>query len=298
MAELNRVVDEMRLAGRYLVVPFAFALIVRIVLEPGLASSAPLWLTANAALLLAVLGATRWLSLLNLDHPRWHAAVLFVLGINGGYQATGHFMQAAHGWRADDWLWAADRALLGGQDAQARMAWLNLPGVNDVLSASYLFFLILLPLVSFYYVAFARPDALARYWRGLMAVYGIGFAGYLLLPAAGPYLHHPQALVPLQHGWISGPLHDFIASQSTGVDVWPSLHCAVTLYILLWLLQAAPRLGRALLIPSALVVVSTMAMQYHYLIDVLCGTALAFAAMAVARPMEKPDDKSLVAELR
>lgn len=272
----------MQSAANRFVLPIFFTLIIRLALEPVIAVRAPLWLLAN----LAILGVLVMLSHLPLGtgsrRQHWQAAILFIVGINGGYQATGRFMRAGGGWRADNGLHAFDIHLLGGQDAQAWLAPLYASWLTDIMALAYVFFLVLLPLTSLYYVIGASDETRAQYWRGLMTVYGWGLAGYFLLPAAGPYLHHPQTLTPLVHGWISGPIHAFIAQQTTGVDVWPSLHCAGALYIALWLWRMAPGFGRMVAIPCVLVIISTMYLQYHYFIDVVCGCILACVAARIS----------------
>lgn len=275
--------DALRQASLRFTVPVLGGLILRLILEPQLAGRAP---SLGVAVLLIAAGIAvldRFPLGTGARRLRWHAGLLFLFAINAGYQSTGRFMRTGAGWRADDLLHFIDIALLGGRDVQSWLSLFNQPWLTDLLAVCYAFFLVLLPVVSLYYVFAADTGSVGRYWRGLMTVYGAGFAGYLLLPAAGPYLHHPQELMPLAHGVVSAPIHAFIAQQSTGVDVWPSLHAAVTLYIQLWLWREVPRLGRLLALPSLLVVLSTMYLQYHYFIDVLCGVALAWVAARQAR---------------
>lgn len=284
MDALNRQLSAtLHRAGWIYAAPVALALAVRLAMEPALALRAPGWL---AMLLLSLALIVNLYRLTEKLHPGrravWQAGLLFLLAINVGYQSVGRFMKEAGGWRADALLWRVDRFALDGRDAQTWLApWIS-PGLSDLLSLAYVFFLILLPLISLFYILYGHPSSRGRYWLGMMTVYGPGFAGYLLLPAAGPYLHHPGQLPALQNGLVSGPIHAFIAGQSTGVDVWPSLHCAVTLYIQAWLWRAAPAWGRALLPATLLVIVSTLYLQYHYFIDVLCGAALAWLGAWVA----------------
>ncbi len=272
MDELSK---DLSRASRFYVMAVSAALLMRLFLEPSAISLAPALLAVLVLMLLMLV-------VLNGTPPTWQAGGLFVLGINGGYQAVGRFMHEAGGWRADPLLLQTDRFLLGGMDVQTHLSALNQPWINDVLALSYAFFLVLLPLVSIYYIFSGRPDARGRFWLGLMTVYGLGFAGYLLLPAAGPYQFDPQALPVLSHGFVSAPIYAFIANHSTGVDVWPSLHCAVTVYIQFWLWREAPKYGQVLLPISFLVVLSTMALQFHYFIDVLCGLALAAMSARIA----------------
>lgn len=279
---MAKLTEPMQRAANHFIFPICITLVIRLALEPGIALRAPGWLLINLAILALMAGLTRLPLGNGSKRLHWQAAILFVVGINCGYQATGRFLHAAGGWRADTLLHATDIMLLGGRDAQAWLAPFYAPWLTDVMALAYVFFLILLPLTSLYYVVAASDEQRSHYWLGLMTVYGWGLAGYFLLPAAGPYLHHPQLTAPLQHGWVSAPIHAFIAQQTTGVDVWPSLHCAGALYIALWLWRAAPRFGRLVTIPCALVIISTMYMQYHYFIDVVCGCILACVAARFA----------------
>ena len=66
----------------------------------------------------------------------------------------------------------------------------------------------------------------------------------------------------------------------TGMDVFPSLHTALPLFITAFLWRDGRRLAAILLAPVSLgIVVSTVFLRYHYGVDVLAGMLLA-AAMA------------------
>jgi membrane-associated phospholipid phosphatase len=270
-------------AGLFYAVPVTAALAARLAMEPDAVIRAPLSL-AGLLLSLILIVSLPWLTRNQppARRPVWQAGMLFVLAVNVGYQSIGLFMKQAGGWHADALIWHADRFLLGGRDAQTWLAaWIS-PSMSDVLTLAYVFFLILLAMVSLFYIFYGHHVSRGRYWLGLMTVYGLGYAGYLLLAASGPYLDHPGRLPPLRQGLISGPLYAFVTRHNSGVDAWPSLHCAVTLYIQVWLWRVAPTWGRMLLPVTLLVILSTLYLQYHYFIDVLCGILLAWLGARIA----------------
>jgi membrane-associated phospholipid phosphatase len=79
-------------------------------------------------------------------------------------------------------------------------------------------------------------------------MYLVGFAGYLLVPAGGPYIAFPEVFAYPVHGG------------------------AMT----------------ALLAPIILaLVVATLYLRYHYGIDVLCGIALAAAVLTLIQRYRK-----------
>jgi membrane-associated phospholipid phosphatase len=141
-------------------------------------------------------------------------------------------------------------------------------------------------------IGHARRDleTAKKLFAGLFTIYGIGFLGYTLLPAGGPWV----ALAERYQGPLAGGpltrLHDWIVVNGTnGVDVFPSLHCALTAFALFFDRVHHPSRYRRWLFPIALLWASTIYLRYHYAVDVLAGFALAVAALAPEASREKLD---------
>ena len=118
-------------------------------------------------------------------------------------------------------------------------------------------------------------------------LYGIGFLGYSLVPAAGPWVHMAgEFAVPLTGGWMTELNARVIGAGSNGVDVFPSLHCAVSAYLLVFDWRHRRWRFAAYVLPCIGLWVSTVYLRYHYFIDLVAGFALAAAALAVARRFE------------
>jgi membrane-associated phospholipid phosphatase len=184
--------------------------------------------------------------------------------------------------RYDHRLLALDLRLFGGS-ANVWLERFARPALTELLSACYLLFFPLL-LVSCVRYFFWHKERLEGFFAGLFTVYGVGFLGYLLVPAAGPYLAFPELFdVPLLGGPITRLNQTLVAAGSNRVDVFPSLHCAVSTYILAYSFRHQRREFWLLLLPIAGLCVATLYLRYHYLVDVLSGFLLAGLGLCIAR---------------
>jgi membrane-associated phospholipid phosphatase len=178
-------------------------------------------------------------------------------------------------------LRSVDSALIGDTPS---VLWQNLasPSLTELMSFCYLlFFPYLLLGVTVHFIG--------PVWRctsfvaGLFSLYGIGFLGYTLVPAAGPYLAFSDAFnTPLSAGPLAAWNAALVHMGSTGVDVFPSLHVAVSLFILGFDFQHNKRRFWIFLVPCMGLCCSTLYLRYHYLADVLCGVLLAGCALWIA----------------
>ena len=161
------------------------------------------------------------------------------------------------------------------------------PWPTEVLSLCYsLFFAYLLAATIGWLFA---PAAKARaFYAGLFTLYAIGFAGYISLPALGPYatMHFAH---PVQGFGVTRLLLRIVPFGTNRADAFPSLHCAVTAFILGFdVIAGHRRRATACALPVALLWVSTLALRFHYAVDmaaglVLAGCCLALAAMLLPR---------------
>lgn len=217
------------------------------------------------------------------DLLRWRLRLLFYpLAMNALFQHLRVAIPALRPDLLDAELLAIDEWLLGTTPALSLEAWVR-PWLTDLMSLCYFLFLPYLALSMLYY--FLAPLAMAqRFWAGLFSLYGIGFLGYSLVPAAGPWVHLADRFsVPLEGSWITDLNARLIGAGSNGVDVFPSLHCAVSAYCLLFDRRHKPWRFRIYLVPCVGLWMSTVYLRYHYFIDLVAGFALAAAALAVAR---------------
>ena len=188
-------------------------------------------------------------------------------------------IEALRGGARDDVLIAADRALFG-VDVTVWMQRLVRPWLNDVFFtfyATYYFFALALGLI-----LWARGRATARrYVFTLMVCYYISYAGYFLIPALGPrFTQASEYTVSLLTTPVSRAIADGINSlEKTKLDVFPSGHTMIAVAVLIVAWKRARDVFWFLLPIGTGLVISTVYCRYHYVVDVLAGIALAFAAV-------------------
>ena len=128
----------------------------------------------------------------------------------------------------------------------------------------------------------------AEFALGMISVYAIAHTVYMLVPGYGPvrfladrYEH------PLPSGfWLDAVLN---AVQSGGAqkDIFPSLHTAGPVFLSLFSFRHRDKWPFKYTWPlvaffSANIVIATMFLRWHYLIDVLAGIALSSSAFFLA----------------
>ncbi|MFI3156440.1 MAG: phosphatase PAP2 family protein [Methylococcaceae bacterium] len=212
------------------------------------------------------------------------AAICVALGIgmNVSYQAMAGAVPAVRTARFDAELLALDRWLLGETPSVCLQQWIS-PWLTDLMSACYLLLMPLL-LVSLLRYFFRQRDLLGEFYTGLFTVYGLGFLGYLTIPAAGPWLAYPELFNVQLSGSAVTMLNQMMVEQgSNKVDVWPSLHVAVTLYVLGFAWRHHRFEFWLLLLPVLGLWLATFYLRYHYFVDVVSGLALACFGLYEAR---------------
>lgn len=190
---------------------------------------------------------------------------------------------------ADGALLALDRRLWGGASLPEHMLGWEHPWLSEILSAGYFlfYFVVLLPVVGF---SIRRRGSEARaFFTGLTLMYLLGFAGYVLVPAGGPYMAYPETFpYPPKGGLITAFLVSVVKNGITGMDVFPSLHAGIGTYVLGFFVLGGYRRIALLLAPIVTaLIVATVYLRYHYGIDVLCGLALAAAVLVFVQRYRK-----------
>lgn len=187
-----------------------------------------------------------------------------------------------HPLRADALLERVDLRLFGFNPNLA-LERFSRPFLSDALSFFYL--LSFLPYLAIAFVAYYRGDreTFKRFCAGLFIVYALGFLGYTLWPAVGPYAAMAGRFHgPLASGGLAAAHHAFVVRGTNGIDAFPSLHCALTGYVLYFDRSHAPRRFRLMLMPVALLWIATVYLRYHYVVDVAAGFAVAVIGLWAA----------------
>jgi len=214
---------------------------------------------------------------------RWRVTLVFyAVAMNVAFAGMKTAIPKIHPHSADAALHHLD-SLLVGTNLSLRLQPLVRPLLTDLLSGCYLLFF---PFLAISMIAQLRThmSVLKRFLVGLFTVYGIGFIGYSFVPAAGPGKYLAGAFtVPLDGGYLTVLNELVVAVGSNGADVFPSLHCAVSCFLLFFARRHSPVVFRVALIPCVGLWISTIYLRYHYAVDVVCGFALAALGLWLAR---------------
>jgi membrane-associated phospholipid phosphatase len=162
------------------------------------------------------------------------------------------------------------------------------PLISEFLEFGYFSFYWMLPVVGIVlYAQGWKKDAPGqrpfRLWMDALAIgYVICFTFYLLFPTEGPAhtLGRPTSIV------ISGPFRWLVLliQRYGGVhgNAFPSGHIMAAAISLFAALKWAPRLGRWLIVPFALMCIGAVYDAYHYASDAVAGALLGLIAFAIA----------------
>ena len=173
----------------------------------------------------------------------------------------------------DSLLASIDRAVLG--DVDAFFLSLAQPQFIDFLHVCYMsyFVLIVAPAI----IPFFRGER-AGVREAMATIVGalyLSYLGYFLVPAVGPHHFFPERPAQLD-GWIlGGAMYEaLMAMELRTPDAFPSGHtlASVTALCVAW--RRHRQTFWVILIPATGLVWATMALRYHYVVDVAAAMAL------------------------
>lgn len=270
-----------------------YALVIgRLLLSSGaLASSEAIVWLAFALISIALVMLTRHSS----SDWRWRIRLgAYVVLMNAAYFRLGDVFTATHAVRYDGLLQQMD-TLLFGRPAPLWFDTPPQPGVTELLSFCY-FLLFPYILISCWrqLATFRREPGVARaFFSGLFFIYAVGFIGYLFVPAQGAWLAMPGAFRhSVAGGWMTALNQAVVERGSNRVDVFPSLHVAVSAFILFFDRRFAEWRYRVYLPAAIGLWISTLYLRFHYGVDVVAGALLAVIGLRVAfamAPRRRPD---------
>ncbi len=260
-----------------------------------LATAAVPAVPARTRLHLAVALALLYLSarLLPADHPgplRWFRELLPMIPLLTLFEGLGDVIPAVHPARHDALLALVDTRLLG-PELRSALVHLRLPWpAADLLTLAYASFFVL-PLVFVGALIDRRDPWRHRFLLAVILTFLVSYAGYLLVPASGPrFFDGAAAWQALPRGLVGGPIrHVLDILEHNRFDAFPSGHTMVTLVVLWGVWTRRRRWFPFYLLAGCLLVAATVLLQYHYVIDVLAGAALApLGPWAAARLLDDP----------
>ncbi|OGP92669.1 MAG: hypothetical protein A2156_04775 [Deltaproteobacteria bacterium RBG_16_48_10] len=211
------------------------------------------------------------------DWVHTFSPVLFIVLI---YESLGDLIHYLHP-DIDPTLMQIDLFLFGVHPTLWMQRWI-VPWLTDLLSLAY---------ISYYFLPVTLVLVLyLRRWPGLYPTlfvlilgYYVSFIGYILFPAVGPrYAMSSLYTVPLEGSFITDLVRDGLnAIEHNKRDCMPSGHTQIALMVLS-LAYRYEKIIFYLFLPIVCgLVLSTVYLRYHYVIDLFVGTATAIGCMIV-----------------
>ncbi len=204
--------------------------------------------------------------------------VLFVIFI---YESLGDLIQYLRP-DIDAWLIKIDFSIFGTHPTVWMEKW-NVPWLTDLMSFAYgsYYFLPVILIVTLY-LKNRRVEFNASMFVLILGYY-VSFIGYILLPAIGPrYTLAHLYSVPLEGSFLTDLVRDGLnALEQNKRDVMPSGHTQIAL-IVLYLAYHYERFLFYAFVPIIIgLIISTVYLRYHYVIDLFVGVLMAVGCMVI-----------------
>ncbi len=185
-------------------------------------------------------------------------------------------------------LYHLDLRLFGFEPAMAMDSWVN-STTTEWFAFFYFGYFFLLALHVIPMLLFGKKEPLlSEFCFGMLFVFCVGHVIYTLVPGYGPYRAMAEQFTnPLPKGIWRDLVMSTVASGGAQKDIFPSLHTGAPTFILLWSFRhrrLTPFRYSWPVVAFATfnIVIATMFLRWHYVIDVLAGLLLAAAAVTVA----------------
>jgi len=214
----------------------------------------------------------------------WYPVVLIPVT----YKELSYLIPLIHPRDYDDVLAAIDYRFLGVYPTVwiERLTW---PPLTEVLQLTY---------STYYFLPIVLGIALWRsgrfedfsYWVFIVALgFYISYIGYIAVPAIGP--RFLPAIVqaqtfPLTGVWLFKSVRELL-DHAEGItrDCFPSGHTELTLLVLIYARALHRRVFWWLLPVGTGIILSTVYLRYHYVIDVVAGVLVAIVVTLIAKPI-------------
>lgn len=225
----------------------------------------------------------------------WLKAVLYRVALYGPVQLSyflfRDLLPGVNPGSLDAELHALDLSLFGVEPAMALDSSVT-PHTTEWFAFFYFgyFFVIAVHVVPILFFS-KNQRTLAEFAFGMLMLFCVGHTVYMLVPGFGPYrAMAEQFATPFPHGLWLDLVMDTVHSGGAQKDIFPSLHTAAPAFITLFSFRHRARLPYRYTWPlsaffTANIMIATMFLRWHYLIDVVAGLILATAAALLIGPV-------------
>jgi len=204
--------------------------------------------------------------------------IIFVIFI---YQSLGDLIQYLRP-DTDAWLIKIDFSIFGTHPTVWMEKWI-VPWLTDIMSFAYVsYYFLPVILIGTLYLKDRQVEFNASMFV-LTFGYYVSFIGYILFPAIGPrYTLAHLYSIPLEGSFLTDLVRDGLnALEHNKRDVMPSGHTQIAL-IVLYLTYRYERFLFYVFVPIIIgLIISTVYLRYHYVIDLFAGALIAVGCMII-----------------
>ncbi len=287
---LSAVVHEMAVQDWVLAIYLVALLVLTVAGEGPRRATALRYLAIDLIVYAVALGLTRGQVLAGKAHAIVYRLGIFV-AIFGSFSQLQYILPTARSVRVDGALYAFDHAVFGFEPAEVFDRFVT-PETTEWFSFFYFgyFFILAAHLLPFMF-AVRNIRLVSELAIGMVLLFCVGHLLYVAVPGYGPYQHLAGRFAHELDGplwWRCVRATVDAGEVSARTDIFPSLHTAAPTFLALFSFRHRRALTafRLSWLPMALfasqIVVSTMFLRWHYLIDVFAGLALAALCSTVA----------------
>ena len=225
----------------------------------------------------------------------WVAALVYRLGIYGVVQISyfflKHVLPLVNTTTLDQKLYEFDLSLFHFEPAMAWDRYVN-PATTEWFSFFYFGYFLLMAVHVVPLLFFGRrKQIVGEFTFAMLLLFSIGHTLYMVVPGYGPYRAMADAF---QHSFPNGPWHrlvmDAVHSGGAQMDIFPSLHTGAPTLLALFSYRNRKQLPFRYTWPVVTfctlnIIIATMFLRWHYLIDDVAGFSIAVSSVMLSRPI-------------
>jgi membrane-associated phospholipid phosphatase len=164
------------------------------------------------------------------------------------------------------------------------------PILTDFFTTCYWLFYILPPLLGFLLYLRGEWQSFRETLVSIVLCLYVGYIGYVVFPAAPPRYTIPQEFVAPLHGLLRILDESRAATAAvplTTKGAFPSLHCGIMFLATLLAWRHLRWFFPVLLFFGSGLIVGTVYLRHHWVVDIIAGIAIALVADRVTPPLER-----------
>lgn len=243
-----------------------------------------------AALGVAILAAAAYRTRVGTAKRGFYLSVVItVMTVFIVFNSLGELIASFHATTFDDVLIAVDHSMFGVHPTVWMERWIR-PTLSALLQFAYISYYFIPLWLGAVFIAKGRFEAFEEALFGIVLCFYLSYVGYLLVPAVGPRftLSHLQTANLQLYPLIETIQAVLNALEKNKTDAFPSGHTAVSLMCLYFAWKEREKKLFAVFVPVVTgLLISTVYLRYHYVIDVIAGIALTGLTIALAPGLQR-----------